>query len=196
MRNTYKSATSNKDGPQYTYIIQSHEKWLSMTAWAWLFIHIIAWWISLNPCKPFFHWWASWGPLVIPSGILDLAALLQCSQTRNSVSYVCVHLPRFLSDFSKFSAGGYHDMNAFWSGISGWNHQKNQQFPVVKYILVHTVYCPHMSLNSMSVSLSSINSSPVSSDLTTCILSGFANHPEGPEKTEENLTSFIARHQG
>ena len=39
---------------QYTYIIQSPKKQLSMTARAWLFICIIAWWISLDPINHFF----------------------------------------------------------------------------------------------------------------------------------------------
>ena len=70
-----------------------------------------------------------------------------------------------------------------------------QQF-VIKYVLVEVLHAPERSFNSISIRLSSMNSSPVSGKLTTNISSGFVDHPEGPEITDENDMSFIAKRQG
>jgi hypothetical protein len=71
----------------------------------------------------------------------------------------------------------------------------NQQF-VIKYILVEALYVPVRNFNSISVKLSSMNSSPVSGNLTTSISSGSVDHPEGPEITDEKDISLIAKRQG
>ena len=78
-----------------------------------------------------------------------------------------------------------------WDIFEIKNVRKIKQQFVIKYILVEALYVPVRNFNSISVKLSSMNSSPVSGILTTSISSGSVDHPEGPEIMDEKDMSLV-----
>ena len=150
-----------------------------MTRPASLLMHNLAWWTLPEPHKLFCHLWVAKGSFG-GSALLGSFSMFR-HLTENSTSLASVHLPAFLPECLNLMIGNTKTRKPLGLGYL-WN-KKCQKFSlqlVIKYILVEVLYVPLSSFNLVSIRLSSMNSSPVSCNLTTSISWGSVDHPEGP----------------